>query len=674
MRIMSRFCLGFSFICLFLFSINGFSQSTSKRTVRYPAEKNKPMSSIDLSGEWQFYYGTFLSAKEMRSLKPQDIHYVSIPSNWATTPVNGIKPPVFGCGTYYLRILLDSNRLRESHSYAFYIGDISTAYKLYVNDRFVMKCGNATPGPKGFQPMYCPGIGSLYSDKDTLDVILHVSNYFYPNYTGISRSIFFGTEDTIQSRILLRRVFSVCLLTIYLFLFFFQLLAYFTDRKRKSHLLIALLSVFFASMILLDGDVCIFHFFPNFSYFTGYRIWFLTFCAIPVVAGLIRQAFPRELSLNIEKTAYVLYGILALLFFRLPFDFLFRHLYIVVLLSLVYVIYLMYVLGMAVVRKRPNSVVHLISFFVMLAFFVKDLIFVTKPDKFGFWSQIGVCLYVLSQSVLVWFKFSNAHKLTFQLTRELETTNRNLERAVGERTEELQKSNARLDKVNRQKDFIISSISHDLKNSFNILLNFSKIMAEDSSLDKDQKNIMEAMSSTAEKGYSVLQNVLSWAKMQVTDYAETSPVDDLSAIVERNLSFLDDAIHEKDLKISVDIDNNLVFACNKDQLESILRNLISNAVKFSKPGGHLTVYTLRTDDKIEITIHDEGIGMSAEMQETIFDSTINNRRSGTTGEEGAGMGLLIVKELVESNSGTITCRSDFSTGTDFIVAFPCIKT
>ena len=66
--------------------------------------------------------------------------------------------------------------------------------------------------------------------------------------------------------------------------------------------------------------------------------------------------------------------------------------------------------------------------------------------------------------------------------------------------------------------------------------------------------------------------------------------------------------------------------------------------------------------------------MSAEMQETIFDSTINNRRSGTTGEEGAGMGLLIVKELVESNSGTITCRSDFSTGTDFIVAFPCIKT
>jgi signal transduction histidine kinase len=669
---MYRLYFSFSFICLFLFSINGFSQPTHRGVVRYPAEKNKPMSSIDLSGEWQFYYGAFLSAKEMRSLKPQDIHYVSVPSNWATTPVNGKKPSVFGCGTYYLRILLDSSRLRDDKSYAFYIGDITTAYKLYVNDRFVMKCGNATPDPKGFQPMYCPGIGSLYSEKDTLDVILHVSNYFCPNYTGISRSIFFGTEDTIQSCVLLRRTFSVVLLTIYLFLFCFQLLAFFTDRKEKSHLLIALLSVFFASMILLDGDICIFHFFPHFSYFTGYRIWFLTFCAISLVLSLIRQAFPRELSLNIEKAAYVLYGILALLFFTLPFDVLFRFLYFVVILSLIWVIYLVYVLGMAVVRKRPNSVVHLISFFVMLVFFVKDLIFVAKPDKFGFWSQIGVCLYALTQSVLVWLKFSNAHKLTFQLRRKLETINRNLEKTVDERTEELQKTNARLDKVNRQKDFIISSISHDLKNSFNILLNFSKMMAEESNLDDGQRKIMETMSSTAQKGYSVLRNVLSWAKVQVTDYAETAPVDNLSAIVERNLSFFEDTIRKKDLKVSVNIDKNMVFTCNKDQLESILRNLISNAVKFSKPGGCLTVYTQRADDKIEITIHDEGIGMSAEMQQTIFDSTINNRRPGTTGEEGAGMGLLIVKELVESNSGTITCRSDFSTGTDFIVAFPRI--
>jgi signal transduction histidine kinase len=113
--------------------------------------------------------------------------------------------------------------------------------------------------------------------------------------------------------------------------------------------------------------------------------------------------------------------------------------------------------------------------------------------------------------------------------------------------------------------------------------------------------------------------------------------------------------------------------CNKDQLESILRNLISNALKFSKPGGHIGVYTQPTDDKIEITIHDDGIGIPREMQETIFDSTINNRRAGTKGEVGTGMGLLIVKELVESNSGTITCQCHFPTGTDFIMAFPRIR-
>jgi len=199
-------------------------------------------------------------------------------------------------------------------------------------------------------------------------------------------------------------------------------------------------------------------------------------------------------------------------------------------------------------------------------------------------------------------------------------------------------------------------------------------MTEDPDLDEGQKkSIMEAMSSAAQKGYRVLENVLNWAKVQVTDYTEISPVDDLSVIVERNLVFFDDTICKKDLKTSVAIDNKLVFTCNKDQLESILRNLISNAVKFSKPGGHIGVYTQPADDKIEITIHDEGIGISAEMQETIFDSTINNQRSGTQGEEGTGMGLLIVKELVESNSGTITCRSHFPTGTEFIIAFPHVR-
>jgi hypothetical protein len=518
---MCRLYLCFSFIFLSFFAINGYSQSAQRNIVRYPAEKNESISSIDLSGEWQFYYGAFLTSKEMRSLKPQDIHYVSIPSNWATTPVNGKKPAVFGCGTYYLRIALDSSRLRDVQSYAFYIGDITTAYKLYVNDRFVMKCGNATPDPKGFRPMYCPSIGSFSSDKDTLDVILHVSNYFYPHYTGISRSIFFGTEGTIQSRILLRRSFCVFLLTIYLFLFSFQLLAYFSDRKEKAHLLIALLSVFFSAMILLDADVCIFHFFPHFNYFTGYRFWLLTFCVVPVVLSLIRHAFPQEIPSNMEKSAYVLYGILALFFFTLPFNILFHYLYIIVIVCFIYVIYLMYVLGKAVIRKRPNSAVHMISFFVMLVFFVKDLIFVTKPDKVGFLSQIGVCLYALVQSILVWFKFSNAHKLTFQLSRELEAANRNLEKIVDERTKELKKSNAGLDKVNRQKDFIISSISHDLKNSFNILMNFSKIMMDDPDLDKDQKkSIMEAMSNTAQKGYRVLENVLSWAKVQVTNYID----------------------------------------------------------------------------------------------------------------------------------------------------------
>jgi signal transduction histidine kinase len=670
---MAHFRLFFLLILMFLCGRNSFSQSAQKGTAFYSDSAKSNNLILGLAGKWQFYYGGFLSAQEMKHLAPQEKQYISVPSNWNDLFINGKRVPVFGAGTYFLQIVIGTAKEEKVHSYSFYIGDITTAYKLYVNDHLVMRLGMATTSAAGSKPMFCPQIGSFESREDTLDVILHVSNYFYPHYTGVSRNILFGTVNNIHDHVFFRQALYLFMLSAYIILFIFQLMVYFSNKKEKSHLLIAFLSLFFWGKILLDGEVTIFHFFPHFNYFIGYRFWIFTLCSIPLAFGLVRDFFPQELKRWVFRMVCFFYSIVGLLIFTLNLHFILQNIDLLVFPTLLSVVYLTYVLVAAVVKKRRTSIIHLISFFILLGSFLKDLLFITKPDSLGLVSSFGVFQYIVIQSFLVWFKFAGAHQLTIELKEQLMTANKNLEETVSLRTKELQKAKDRLEKLNRQKDFFITNLSHDLKNSFNILINFAKIMKEEPNLDKEQQNIMEIMHESAKKGYQVLENILEWGKVQVSNHAEASLVKNLSEIVTYNLELFSDTIYKKGLKTQITIDDTLSFNCQKGQLNSILRNLISNAVKFSKTGGTLIISNQLSDQSVQITVQDEGMGIPAEMQATLFSATINNKRRGTSGEEGSGLGLLIIKELAENNQGSITCTSNTDTGASFIITFPLTK-
>jgi len=129
-------------------------------------------------------------------------------------------------------------------------------------------------------------------------------------------------------------------------------------------------------------------------------------------------------------------------------------------------------------------------------------------------------------------------------------------------------------------------------------------------------------------------------------------------------------LKDKNVHVRVEVDNNLLFVCDDEQIYSICRNLLSNAIKFSQPGGEITFSNKLVEDTVEIRIHDQGVGMGPQMLATLFDNTIDNKRRGTSGESGSGLGLIIVKELVESNKGSISCISELGKGTDFILRFP----
>ena len=132
---------------------------------------------------------------------------------------------------------------------------------------------------------------------------------------------------------------------------------------------------------------------------------------------------------------------------------------------------------------------------------------------------------------------------------------------------------------------------------------------------------------------------------------------------------LADWIKQKKLHIETEIDNMLIFYCNEGHLNTIIRNLISNAIKFSHNGDAIKIRNQQRNEWIQIIIQDEGTGMSPEIYKSLFSPTKTRKQIGTNGEKGTGIGLLIVKALIESNHGRIICETTMNHGTIFTVEF-----
>jgi signal transduction histidine kinase len=646
------------------------SQTVEKGLVHFNSTGLLNHEVLKLTGPWQFYYGKHLSATEMENLPSDDTYFINAPSNWRNLKRHGKNTPVLGIATYYLKIVVDTNLLQKPGDYAFRVGDITSAYTMFVNDIQVMSTGKASPERKGFKAGYFPHTGSIHTDKDTLKVIIHVSNFFYPHFSGISRNILFGQEAEVNRLQIQTTVLSIFLLCIFGILFFFELMVYIANPMERSHLLVSLLAFIILVKMLLDNELTIFHFFPDFNYYLGYRFWMLTLLTIPILYSLIKLSFPNEMHRLATFVVHIIYGVTGLAIMVLPLPFLLNNLMYIIYFSITSFIYLFYVMVRAVLNKRKYALAHFLSFSVAMACILYDLIMITDPNKVNFISQIGISLYLMTQTSIILIRFIQAHKLTLKLTVELEETNQSLEAMVEKRTQELQLTNSKLEKINNQKNFMLATTTHDLKNSFNILLNCSDILNEDKTLTHDQQLYSAMIREASRNGYRVLQNILSWARMQITDYSGTNVIRDFRGLAVMEVDTFKYPIKDKNVHVRVEVDNNLLFICDEEQLYSICRNLLSNAIKFSQNDGTIIISNKEAENMVEICIHDDGIGMEPQMVDSIFDNTIDNKRRGTSGESGSGLGLIIVKELVESNKGTISCNSAPGKGTDFLIRFP----
>lgn len=238
---------------------------------------------------------------------------------------------------------------------------------------------------------------------------------------------------------------------------------------------------------------------------------------------------------------------------------------------------------------------------------------------------------------------------------------------------ELERKAQSLQELNATKDRFFSIISHDLKSPFNSILGISDmlIQAKEKIKDPEALQYIDVLNSASKKSYRLLLNLLEWSRLQTNDISFVPTKVDVRELIEENINLVEAQLLKKDLKIRFEpegIKNYHVLA-DEHMLNAIIRNLISNSIKFTENGTIIIKLISKIDANI-VSVIDPGIGMTRPQVDALFQIDKNISTPGTSLEQGTGLGLILCKEFVEKNNGSISVHSRKGEGSEFIVRLP----
>ncbi|MEN8119944.1 MAG: PAS domain-containing sensor histidine kinase [Bacteroidota bacterium] len=278
-------------------------------------------------------------------------------------------------------------------------------------------------------------------------------------------------------------------------------------------------------------------------------------------------------------------------------------------------------------------------------------------------------LLVLQTSALPFFD-SNNRLLGYRgIDRDI-TDHKKVEQALIEREAQLRESNI-------TKDKFFSILAHDLKSPFNTMLGFSNLLINN--FDKydlqKQKQFLDVLNQDLKNTYKLLENLLLWSRSQRGTIDFNTKKENLYLLSVETLSLLNHLSENKSIILINQVPKDIYIKADKNMLLTILRNLISNAIKFTPQSGEITISAdSKTNKKkqnyIEISVKDSGVGIAKENLSNLFKISENISTKGTEGETGTGLGLILCKEFVEKHGGEIWVESEVGIGSEFIFSLP----
>lgn len=236
----------------------------------------------------------------------------------------------------------------------------------------------------------------------------------------------------------------------------------------------------------------------------------------------------------------------------------------------------------------------------------------------------------------------------------------------------VEKQNKELHELNQTKNRLLSIISHDMRGPFNTLRGMLDVLRLGGLSESQQQQVFKDLSETFRSVSGTLDSLLQWAHSQMNGLNASPQQFDADEIIDKAIRFWESSSFKKGLKIQHTRAGHTIYA-DAQKLETVIRNILGNAIKFTSAGGSISIRTVQRDEQTGIVIQDSGVGMPPAMREGIFAFQRENRREGTQREKGSGLGLMISHELTVKNGGSIDVESVEGTGSTFTIWLPATK-
>ncbi len=279
-------------------------------------------------------------------------------------------------------------------------------------------------------------------------------------------------------------------------------------------------------------------------------------------------------------------------------------------------------------------------------------------------------LYVIKKKTSVLLEEKNAllndkNVLLHDKNEELEVAN-----------QKLRESEERLTELNHTKDKFFSIIAHDLRNPFSSLsITLDLLRIHNDKMNREQyENLIYGMKNTVEKANDLLENLLDWSRSKTNNLSYEPEDLSLTKMVGECVMLLNGVAITKNILFKIDLEHDITVFADRNMLSTILRNIVSNSIKFTHPGGYVDISYSRSDDNFaQITVKDNGVGISDENLQNLYRIDSNLKSRGTSNEKGTGLGLILCKEFIERHGCQIWTESEVGKGSTFHFTMPLTK-
>jgi signal transduction histidine kinase len=236
----------------------------------------------------------------------------------------------------------------------------------------------------------------------------------------------------------------------------------------------------------------------------------------------------------------------------------------------------------------------------------------------------------------------------------------------------VKKQNDELKELNATKDKLFSIIAHDIKNPFTVILSLSETLTESFRVfdEEDMEECLKKLHNSAQKIYELLSNLLAWSRTQ-TGNIQLKPEElKVYPIVQGITELLKNQYELKMITLNTEIDEDLTVWADINMLNTVIRNLISNAIKYTHNAGAINILVSEADNAVRFAIKDNGVGIDKDVVDKLFKIQHKVSSPGTNNERGTGLGLILCKEFIERHGGSIWLTSELGKGSEFYFTLP----